>query len=378
MNKFDRAALLLKERGIDGWLIACNEGSDIHSPFFLGVKSHAIHFILVDANGNHKIAAVEMEAPMIKKAVEAMGAKVDVCTWSTHTQYKDIVTGMVSKPRIAVNYGEDALFSDTGQADYIKAGQLHSLRVLAPGTEFVSSIEVIKGMRERKSPEEIAALKEAVKITLGILESVPDWVKVGMTEKDVQAKIDYEYMKVGEPGFDTIVASGPNSADPHHNSSTKKIERGAFLIDTGVRYEQICSDITWTYWVDGTPPVDFTDAYRALYQAKEIANQHMTAGVETWVPDQECRDFLASKGYDHEKLYIHGLGHAIGYEVHDIGNRCSWKAPKGRVFLEDSIYSNEPGLYWQGRYGLRLEDDVVIRKDRCEQVSYNPKDPLLI
>nr|MDO8115548.1 hypothetical protein [Candidatus Sigynarchaeota archaeon] len=76
MNKFDRAARLLQEKGIDGWLIVCNEDSDIHSPFFLGLKSHAIHFILIDANGNHKIAAVEMEAPMIKKACDASGANV--------------------------------------------------------------------------------------------------------------------------------------------------------------------------------------------------------------------------------------------------------------------------------------------------------------
>nr|MDO8114833.1 Xaa-Pro peptidase family protein [Candidatus Sigynarchaeota archaeon] len=377
MNKFDKAAGLLKARNIDGWLISCNEDSDIHSTYFLGIKSHARHFILIDANGNHQVLAVEMEAPMIRKALDQAKMKVNVRVYKSGEEMLSFLKELTAKPRIAVNFGEDSLQQPTAYADYIRAGELQSLQKIAPKTDFVSAADLIMAMRGVKTPEELKALREAVKMTLDIFEAIPKWVKVGMTEREVMAKLHYEFFKIGEPSFEAIVASCENSADPHHNSSARKIAKGVFLVDAGLRYEQMSSDITWTYWIGGNPPQDFLDAYHALMAAKKISNQYMKAGGETAVPDQKCREYLASKGYDHKKLFIHGLGHALGYEVHDIGARVSSVAPKNSVFEENAVYSNEPGLYWQEKWGIRLEDDIIIKKGGCEQVSYNPVDPIL-
>jgi Xaa-Pro aminopeptidase len=377
MNKFDKAAGLLKQHGIDGWLISCNEGSDMHSPYFLGIKSHARHFILIDANGKHQVIAVLMEAPMVKKALDAMKAKVTVRAFNKNEEMIASLKELVAKPTIAVNYGEDSLQTGNAFADYIKAGELESLRKIAPGTRFVSAADLITGMRSVKTPGELATLREDVKMTLEIFETIPSWVKVGMTEQEVMAKLHYEFFKIGEPSFEAIVASGENTADPHHNSSSKKIAPGAFYIDAGMRRDQMSSDITWTYWIGGKPPQDFLDAYHVLYEAKKVANQHMRAGTLTSLPDQECRKYLESKGYDHKKLFIHGLGHSLGYEVHDVGPRASASAPPSAVFEENMVYSNEPGLYWQGKWGLRLEDDIIIKKGDCEQVSYNHEDPVV-
>jgi Xaa-Pro aminopeptidase len=378
MNKFDKAAGLLKQHGIDGWLISCNEGSDMHSPYFLGIKSHARHFILIDAKGNHQVIAVLMEAPMIKKALDAMKAKVTIHAFNKNDEMLAFLKELVAKPTIAVNYGEDSLQTGTAFADYIKAGELESLRKIAPSTRFVSAANLITGMRSVKTPGELATLREDVKMTLEIFETIPNWVKVGMTEQEVMAKLHYEFFKIGEPSFEAIVASGENTADPHHNSSGKKIAPGAFYVDAGLRRDQICSDITWTFWIGGEPPQDFLDAYNALYEAKKVANQHMRAGTPAALPDQECRKYLESRGYDHKKLFVHGLGHAIGYDVHDVGPRASSAAPAGAVFEENMVYSNEPGLYWQGKWGLRLEDDIIIKKGECEQVSYNHADPIVL
>ena len=378
MDKFTKARDLLQEEGIDGWLISCNEDGDIHSPYFLGVKSHARHFIYLDKDGNHEILAAQMEAPMIQKSLRNQDILAKV---SPYMKHKDMITWLkrlVSKPKVALNFGPDSLRKATGFADYIKAGEVESLRKISPRTNFVSALELIRAMREVKSMGEINNLRENIKITIEVLEDVPNWVKVGMSEKEVQAKIHYEYLKLGEPSFDTIVAAGENSADPHHNSSVKKITSGALLIDTGIRKNQMSSDITWTYWIGGEPPEDFTKAYKVLFDSKKIANAYMKVGIETRTPGIKCREYLAAEGYNHEELFIHGLGHALGYEVHDIGNRMSWKAPKGKKFLENAIYTNEPGLYWQGVYGLRLEDDILVKKDGCEQLSHNPKDPIAI
>jgi Xaa-Pro aminopeptidase len=376
VNKFDKAASLLKEQGIDGWLISCNEDSDVHSAYFLGIKSHARHFILIDANGNHQVIAVLMEAPMIKKALDAMKANVTVRAFNKNEEMLAYIKELTAKPTIALNFGEDPLVTGTSFADYLKAGELQSLQRLAPATRFVSAADLITGMRSVKTSGELDALRQAVKITLEIFEAIPKWVKVGMSEREVMARLHYEFFKAGEPSFEAIVASGDNTADPHHNSSDRKIKAGAFYVDAGLRRDQMCSDITWTYWIGGKPPQDFLDAYHVLYDAKKIANQHFRAGTSTTVPDQECRKHMESKGYDHKKLFIHGLGHAIGYEVHDIGPRVSSAAPKDAVFAANSVYSNEPGLYWPGKWGLRLEDDIIIKTGECEQVSYNPKDPI--
>ena len=75
---------------------------------------------------------------------------------------------------------------------------------------------------------------------------------------------------------------------------------------------------------------------------------------------------------------MHGLGHSIGYDVHDVGPRASSTAPGDATFEENMVYSNEPGLYWQGKWGLRLEDDIIIKKGDCEQVSYNHADPIVL
>ena len=145
-----------------------------------------------------------------------------------------------------------------------------------------------------------------------------------------------------------------------------------------MQIDDMCSDITWTYWVGKKPSEEFIDAYNALYEAKIIANKYYTDETPSTLPALKCREFLAEKGYDHEKLYFHGLGHALGFEAHDVGPRVSWKAPENTKLKENMVYTNEPGLYWINKWGIRLEDDVIVGKEKCEQVTYNPKDPLLI
>jgi len=375
-DKFTKAAGLLADQGLDAWLITCDEDSDVHSPYLLGVKSHARHFILVDAAGEHQVLAVTMEAPMIKKALDDAGVSANVLAYNTNDEMLDWLREACTRPRIAVNYGEESLLKPTAYADCMHAGELQSLRTLAPETEFVSAADLIMAMRGTKTPEEIDALRESVRITLETLERIPDWVTLDMTEKDVQAKIEYEFLRVGEPSFESIVGSCEHSADPHHNSSTEKIRPGALLLDIGCRQAQVSSDLTWTYWIGGQPPEAFTNAYAAIYESKKVALEFMVAGVETKVPDIKCRESLAAAGYDHETLFFHGFGHALGYECHDIGARVSRNVPDGTVFEENQVYTAEPGLYWAGEFGIRLEDDVIIKKDAAEQVSYVPADPI--
>ncbi len=379
MNKFEKAQQVLEEIDGDGWLIVCVEDSDVNSRFMLGVASHARHYIYVGADGNHKIIAVEMEAPMIKRSLKNKGVNAKVVSYNSMKDLVDLLGSLINKPRIALNFGEDILNPEgTAFADYIRAGDYLSMKTLAPQTEFISAAPIIDRLRSVKSPEELKDLRNVCKATIELLETFPNWVKVGMTENEVKAKLEYEYMKLGKPSFGAIIATGAHSADPHHNTSMKKIELGVLLIDTGLQIDEMCSDITWTFWVGKKPVKEFTYAYKALFESKEVAHKFFTDGTPNNVPAKKCREYLAEKGYDHEKLFFHGYGHSLGFEAHDIGGRISWKVPDNFKLKENMVYTSEPGLYWVEKWGIRLEDDIIVGKDKCEQVTYNSKDPILI
>ena len=379
MNKFQKAQKVLQELNGDGWLIVCKDDSDVHSHFLLGVKSHARHYIYVATDGNHKIFSVEMEAPMIERSLRNKGINAEVIVYKTTDELIDLLTGLLDRKRIALNFGENVLReTGTQYADYIYAGDYFSIKEIVPETEIISAAPIIYELRSVKSKEELDDFRNVCKANIEILENIPNWVKIGMTEREVKAKLEYEYMKIGRPSFDAIVGSGVHSADPHHNTSNKKIEPGVLLIDTGLQIDQMCSDITWTFWVGKNPSEDFKKAYDILYECKEVANDYYIDGTPNNLPARKCREYLAKKGIDHEKLFFHGLGHAIGFEVHGIGARINWKMPDEYILKENMVYTNEPGLYWIDKWGVRLEDDIIIGKEKCELLTYVPKDPILI
>jgi Xaa-Pro aminopeptidase len=320
-----------------------------------------------------------MEAPMIERSLKKKGIKAKVEAFSTLKEVPSKLKSFINKPRIALNFGENQFNENsTFYADHLKVGDYFSLQELAPNTEFISSAPIIYGLRSVKNQEELKDLRNVCKATLEILETLPNIVKNGMSENEIKAEIEYQYMKIGKPSFPSIVGTGAHSADPHHNTSNKKIESGVLLIDTGLQIDQMCSDITWTVWVGKKPSDEFINAYNALYESKEIANKYFTDNTPANLPAIKCREFLEEKGYDHEKLFFHGFGHSLGFEAHDIGPRVSWKVSKESKLKENMVYTNEPGLYWKGKWGVRLEDDIIIGKNKCEKVTYNHKDPLVI
>ncbi|MFX1590056.1 MAG: M24 family metallopeptidase, partial [Promethearchaeota archaeon] len=215
MDKFEIAQKILKEINADGWLIICNEDSDINSRFLLGVRSHARHYIYLATNGNHKVLSVEYEASMIERSLKKKNVKCEVIIYRSLKDLIKLLPPIVNKSRIALNFGEKVLMEDgTPFADYIHAGDYFSLKELSSNTEFISAAPIIDGLRSVKSHENLKDLRNVCKATIEILEDVPEFAKIGMTEMEVRAKIEYEYIKIGSPAFESIVASGPHSADP--------------------------------------------------------------------------------------------------------------------------------------------------------------------
>ena len=379
MNLFQRAKEVLSEIGADGWLISCVEGNDIHSKFLLDVQIHIRHYIFISQKGIDVIITCPMEKPMAEKALKRMGVEAEVKAFTTGMDIPGILKDLIKDQTIALNFGEN-LFTpqSTAYAEFIPVGELRELQKVAPNAKFVSSAKIIYALRSIKSPSDIKELHEAAKINIEILEDLPNWVKIGMTENDVKRKLESKYMLHGEVGFPAIVANNANAADPHHGGSDKKIEKGVLLIDSGMKLKRMTTDITWTYWIGGEPTPEFLDVYHHIYEAKQASFKTIKPGVKANVPDQIIRKMFTENGYDHVKLYNHGLGHALGYVVHDVGVGLSTRMPDDVVLKEGMVITHEPGLYWQGKWGIRLEDDFVVTKDGIELFTYCPKDPLII
>ncbi len=379
MNLFNKAKITLENLKADGWLISCVEGNDINSQFLLNIQVHIRHYIFISKDGNHLIITCPMERPMVQKALKRLNIDAEVTTYNSYREIPEILAKLIDNKTIALNFGENLFTSSsTEYAEFITAGEIAELKKIAPNTNFISSAPIIFELRSIKTQDDINDISEAIKINLEILEDIPNWVKIGMTENEVKKKLESKYLEFGELSFPAIVGNNENSADPHHNGSNKKIEKGVLLIDSGMKPNRMCTDITWTYWIGGNPTEDFLNVYHTLYEAKQYSYQFIKADNPANMTAIELREYIKKKGYDHEKYFIHSLGHPIGYVVHDIGVGFSSKSSDDLLLKEGMIISHEPGLYWQDKWGVRLEDDILVEKNKAKILTYCPKDPMLI
>ena len=223
-----------------------------------------------------------------------------------------------------------------------------------------------------KLPEEIKLLKQAAKITDEIFSKlIKNWGKF-KTELDAANFVQVECAKRGvEPSFPTIVASGPNAANPHYHPHNTKIKPGFCVIDMGVKYHGYCSDMTRTIYI-GKPSKAALDLYGKLLKAQISTTKKVSAGVSTAEVDSFCRETLGKKL---DKQFIHGLGHGVGTQVHE------WPSvtiSQDIELEENMVITIEPGLYVKNSYGMRIEDDLVVEKKRPLVLTKSTKDLIVV
>lgn len=246
---------------------------------------------------------------------------------------------------------------------------------LAPQIEFVPQTGLVEDMRRVKSHEEMARISEAAKLTDDGLRWLVGRVSPGQRERDLALDLEVWYRRQGaeDVAFDLIVASGPGSAMPHYRSGERKIARGdVVLFDVGVRLEGYCADLTRVVAL-GTPEREVREVYRVVLEA----NRAGLAAVRPDRPgkdvDAAARDLIAQAGYGDR--FGHGLGHGVGLEVHE--------APGVGPASEDTLVAGnvitvEPGIYLPGRFGIRIEDLVVVTDGGTQVLSAFQKDELLV
>lgn len=254
--------------------------------------------------------------------------------------------------------------------DYSRTTVKEYNQFLSWGFKILDCEEIFNQMRSIKTQTEIDKTIVACEIAEKAMQKAIENVYEGITELQLKAIIEQKIIEHGAEGtsFETIVAFGKNSAIPHHKSNDTKLKLDMpILIDMGAKYQGYSSDITRTFFY-GNPSKEFIFRYNEVLNANVVAEQSIKVGDVTDVADGYARAELEKQGL--AKYFTHSLGHGIGLEVHEYPTL----SPKRKQELkENMLFTIEPGVYFEGEYGIRIEDTVLLTKNGIKRLFTDDK-----
>ena len=260
------------------------------------------------------------------------------------------------------------------EEDYLIVSELRGFEEKL-NAKLVPMNEKIHSFRSVKEDWELERMRKAQAITDKSFSEVIGRIKAGMTEKQLQAELIYCLYKNGAEGlaFDPIVVSGPNTSLPHGVATDRVIREGDFItMDFGAVLEGYCSDMTRTVAV-GYATEEMEKVYNIVLQAQLAGIAATKAGVTGAEIDGAARKVITDAGYGDR--FGHGYGHCIGMECHELP-ACS---PRGQTLMQVNMVSSaDPGIYLPGKFGVRIEDLVIITDTGCENITASPKNLIII
>ena len=260
------------------------------------------------------------------------------------------------------------------EGDFLSLSLYNQLNDLFPDIKWESTKMILENLAAVKDESELKALRTAVEITDKIFDEVLQFFKIGVSEKEIALELAIRYQKYGEgEAFSSIVASGPNSALPHAQPGDRKLKHGDFVVvDAAAKYAGYHADMTRTV-VIGKPTNKHREIYELVKKAQQAGIDAAQAGVTCKAVDDATRDVIADAGYGDK--FIHSTGHGIGLEIHSFP-RLSQQSEE--ILHENNVVTIEPGVYLTGWGGVRIEDDIVVKKDGNEVLNKTSKELLIL
>ena len=324
-----------------------------------------LNLLVIPADGDIAFVSPRLEAPAARATPGFAPGAIRIETWEDTDDPFLLVPALVP-PRAPLGF----LVSDG-----LRAGFVLGLQAVLPGASWEVASRVLAPLRRVKDPEEIALLRAAAQAADRAMERIITGPLVGRTEAAVARDVREALV---EEGHDTaefaIVASGPNSATPHHEPGDRVIEAGEpLLMDIGGRRAGYNSDITRTIWIaaeeGSAPDADFVAIYELTAAAQAAAREAVRPGISYQALDAVAREVITAGGYsDH---FIHRLGHGIGLEVHEEPYAV---AGNDETAVAGNTFSCDPGIYLEGCYGVRIEDIVICTRDGGESLNESPRE----
>lgn len=375
-GRLARARDGLQARGAAALLIGI--GAELR--YLTGYRTHPLErltMLVLPATGPAALIVPRLEAATAAVSPAVATGLADVIAWDeTDDPYVLVAARLASA---AGESGVDPtarLLVDPG----LPALHLLALQRTLPGRALGLATEVTRSLRMAKGADEIELLRRAAHAADRAVAQIASGKLVGRTEADVSAEVRERLVAEGhEAASFAIVASGPNSASPHHAAGDRVIQAGdPIVLDIGGTLDGYGSDITRTLWVTGGddgagPTPEFVEVFELVRRAQAAATDAVRPGVSCGELDEVARAIIRDGGYG--EAFIHRLGHGIGLEAHE---EPYLLAGNEEPIEPGYAFSIEPGIYLDGRFGVRIEDIVVCRADGPDVLNLAPRDLLVI
>jgi Xaa-Pro aminopeptidase len=335
----------------------------------LGPTSHMRWLAGLDPHGDERPVLLLVSAdyagvlmPSLNAASARQATDLSFHTWEDATGPDAALADLLAACH-ATGPGLHVAVDESMRADF-------ALRLLdaLPSPRRSFAAETVGALRLRKDEGELAALRASARLNDAAAKAGFDALEEGMTELDVQAVIHAHYKAQGAAPEFTIVGFGANGAFPHHHTGTTRLSRDmAVLIDTGCRLDGYPSDMTRCSWF-GTPDPEFLHIAEIVERAVQAALEAARPGALACDVDRAARDVIAAAGYGGH--FLHRTGHGLGIDIHE----PPYITASSQAVLETgNVFSIEPGIYLDGRFGVRLEEIVVVQDSGPEILSGLPR-----
>jgi Xaa-Pro aminopeptidase len=266
------------------------------------------------------------------------------------------------------------------ESDYLPVAEKKRIRGLLPsGVKLQDAPAIVERARMVKDEDELELIRAAVRLGAKLFDRALEVLKAGVTEVEVAAEMEYAARRAGAEAmsFPTIIASGARSALPHGRATQQKIALGAFVVcDFGVILDGYCSDQTRTVWVGDASDANGKEArraYEAVREAQEAAITAVRPGVSVGEVDAAAREVLRKAGLG--RYFTHSTGHGVGLEIHEAPRVA---AGQKEILKPGMVITIEPGVYFPGKWGIRIEDMVAVTEGGCAVMTPTSKEFLAV